>query len=123
MKTTISSLLFILISTFCVSQNPIHTDTTITKTISLGESIELSFEDSPGTGYAWYLPVIHDSTRLSIQFQKQELMEGYKPVGGKYITTYKYTGHTNGTFLIVYSYGRPWLKEILKRCRLEIIVE
>ena len=123
MKTTISSLLFIFISTFCVSQNFIHTDTTITRTISLGESFELSFEDSPGTGCAWYLPENFDSTLVSIQFQKQELMEGYLPIGGKYITTYNYTGHTHGTFLLEYSYGRPWLKAILKRCNLKIIVE
>lgn len=115
-------MIFILISTFCISQNFIHSDTTIIKTISLGESFELSFENSPGTGYAWYLSENYDSTLVSIQFQKQELMEGYFPIGGKYITTYKYTGLTHGTFLLEYSYGRPWLKAILKRCNLKIIV-
>jgi len=122
MKTTISSLIFILISTFCISQNFIHSDTTIIKTISLGESFELSFENSPGTGYAWYLPENYDSTQLTIQLKEEELVEGYKPKGGKYITTYKYTGLTHGTFLLEYSYGRPWLKAILKRCNLKIIV-
>ena len=115
-------MIFILISTLCISQNFIHSDTTIIKTISLGESFELSFENSPGTGYAWYLSENYDSTLVSIQFQKQELMEGYLPIGGKYITTYKYTGLTHGTFLLEYSYGRPWLKAILKRCNLKIIV-
>ena len=98
MKTIISSVTFILICTFCLSQNPIQTDTTITKSINSGESFELSFENSPGTGYVWYLPGNHDSTQLTIQLKNKELVEGYKPKGGKYIYTYAYTGLRNGTF-------------------------
>jgi predicted secreted protein len=123
MKTTISSVTFILISTFCLSQNPIQTDTTITKSIHSGESFELSFENSPGTGYVWYLPENYDSTILTIQLKKRELVEGYKPKGGKYIYTYVFTGLRNGTFFLEYSFGRPWLKEKLKICILKIIVE
>lgn len=123
MKTTISSLTFILIGTICLCQNPIQNDTTITKTIHLGESFELCFENSPGSGYIWYLPSDYDSTQVKIQLQKEELKEGHGPKGGKYISTYKYTGLTSGTFLLEYSVDRPWLEEKLKRCHLKIVVK
>jgi predicted secreted protein len=123
MKTTIFSVTFILLSTFCLSQNPIQKDTTLTKTINVGESFELRFEDSPGTAYVWYLNENYDSTQVTIQQQKEELIEGYKPKGGKYITSYVYTGLTSGTFFLEYYFGRPWLKEKLKRCKLKIIVK
>ncbi len=123
MKTAISSITFILISSFCLSQNPIQTDTTISRIINIGESFELRFENSPGTAYVWYLPENYDSTQVTIHLKKEELAEGFKPKGGKYISTYEYTGLTSGTFLLEYSYGRLGLKEKLRKCNLKIIVK
>jgi len=123
MKTAILSIAFIFISTLCLSQNPVQSDTTILKTINVGESFELRFANSPGTGCVWYLPENYDSTQVTIYQKKEELAEGYKPKGGKYISSIEYTGLTNGTFLLEYAYGRPWLKEKLKKCNLKIIVK
>ena len=123
MKNLISFISLLFISSFCFCQHVIRTDTTIIQTISVKESFELRFENWPGTGYGWYLPENYDSTQLTIQLKKEELVEGYKPIGGKYISTYLYTGLRNGTFLLEYSYGRPWLREKLKICILKIIVE
>jgi predicted secreted protein len=118
----ISFLSLLFISSFCLCQNVIQTDTTIIHTIKLKETFELRFENWPGTGYVWYLPANYDSTQVTIHLRKEELMEGYGARGGKYISTYEYTGLTGGTFLIEYAYGRPWLKEKLKRCNLKIVV-
>ncbi|MDA3942916.1 MAG: protease inhibitor I42 family protein, partial [Bacteroidetes bacterium] len=123
MKNLISFLSLLLISSFCLCQNVIRTDTTIFQTISVNESFELRFENWPGTGYGWFLPENHDSTQVTIHLRKEELMEGYGAKGGKYISTYEYTGLTRGTFLLEYSYGRPWLKEKLRKCNLKIIVK
>jgi len=123
MKIAILSITFILISTFCLSQNSVQTDTTISKILNVGESFELRFENWPGTGYVWYLAENYDSTQVTIHLKKEELAEGYKPIGGKYISSFEYTGLTNGTFLLEYFYGRPWLKEKLKKCNLKIIVK
>lgn len=122
MKKLISVVSLLLIGSFCHCQNAIRTDTTIIRTIGVKETFELRFENLPGAGYCWYLPENYDSTQVKIRHSKEELMEGHFPIGGKYISTYTYTGLTNGTFLLGYSYGRPWLKEKLKRCNLTIIV-
>jgi len=123
MKNLISFISLLFISSFCLCQNVIRTDTTIIQTISEKESFELRFENWPGTGYGWYLPENYDSTKVTTYLRKEELMEGYGAKGGKYISTYVYTGLTSGTFLLEYSYGRPWLKEKLKKCNLKIIVK
>ena len=123
MKNLISFISFLFISSFCLCQNVIRTDTTIIQTVSVKDSFELKFENWPGTGYGWYLPENYDSTQVTIQLSKEELMEGYGAIGGKYISTYEFTGLTRGTFLLEYFYGRPWLKEKLRKCNLKIIVK
>jgi hypothetical protein len=48
---------------------------------------------------------------VRIHLKKEELMEGHAAKGGKYISTYIYTGLTKGTFFLEYFYGRAFLKE------------
>jgi hypothetical protein len=123
MKNLISFVSLLFISSFCLCQKVIQTDTIIIQTISVKDSFELRFENWPGPGYGWYLPLNHDSTQVTIHLRKEELMEGYGAKGGKYISTYVYTGLTRGAFLLEYYYGRPWLKEKLRKCNLKIIVK
>ncbi len=123
MKTILSILALIICSFAGQSQNVIQSDTTITKTISVDESFGLKFLNWPGTGYAWYLPADFDSTQVAIHLLKEELVEGDGPKGGRYISTYNYTGLANGTFLLEYVYGRPWLNEKINKCLLIINVK
>ena len=123
MKTIISIIWFSLISILTLSQNIIHLDTVINKTINLNESFELKFLDWPSTGCNWYLPVKCDSTKVIIQLSKKEVMAGNFPEGGKWISTYTYSGLTKGTYLLEYYYGRSWLKEKINRCTVNLIIK
>jgi predicted secreted protein len=123
MKTVISCIALWLLSTTALAQGYIQSDTTISKTIKLNESFQLQFVHLPGAGYGWDLMKNCDSTVISIQLVKNEVMEGNGPVGGHYVSTYKYTGLAKGTYLLEYFYRRPWLPEYLYKCSLTIIVE
>ncbi|MCX6280919.1 MAG: protease inhibitor I42 family protein [Bacteroidetes bacterium] len=123
MKNVISGIALLLLSTTALAQGYIQSDTTINKTIKLKESFELQFVHCPGCGYSWGLMKKCDSTVISIQLVSDEVMAGNGPVGGHYISTYKYTGLATGSYLLEYFYRRPWLKEYLFKCSLTIIVE
>lgn len=123
MKISIFCILFCLVSKFCISQNPISTDTTITKTIRVGDSFVLGFENSPGSGYVWNISENYDTTQVIIKLLKEELVQGHQLKGGNYISSYVFTVLNKGTFHIEYSYSRPWLKEKLRSCNLKIIAE
>lgn len=123
MKTPLLIFTLLLIICFCDAQEVIRSDTSILKTIGVNESFELRFEDLPGAGYMWRLSENSDTTWVKIELVKKELMEGYQPIGGKYISIYAYTGLSTGTFMLEYYYGRPWLKEKLYKCTLKIIAE
>lgn len=122
MKTVVLCIFGLLFCLFLFGQGIIQSDTAITKTIRVNQSFKLQFLNSPGTGYTWHLPDGYDTTGVSIQLLKQELAEGNKPIGGNYIAFYKYTGLTQGNFLIEYVYSRPWLKEKLYKCILKVTV-
>lgn len=85
------------------------------------ESFELAFEDLPGAGHSWYLPV--KPTKVIIQLIKKEPKIPNFTLGGAYISTYEYTPMARGTYILEYVYGPGWLKEVQKRCHLKIIVE
>ena len=121
MKKIVIAISFLLLSEFTIAQ--IQSDTTINKTIRLNESFELQFVHLPGAGYSWDLMKKCDSNIISIQLICNEVMAGNGPVGGHYISTYKYTGLHKGTYLLEYFYRRPWLKEYLYKCSLTINVE
>jgi predicted secreted protein len=123
MKTTIPLVWFSLVSILAFSQNIIHHDTVINKTINLNETFELKFLDWPGTGYTWYLPVKCDSTKVNIRLLKQKVMVGYLPVGGKWVSTYQYAGLIPGTYLLEYYYGRSWEKEKLNTCIINLTIK
>ena len=123
MKTITLIILFSLINLLTFSQNIIHSDTVIRKTINVNETFELKFLDWPGTGYSWYMPVKCDSTKVSIQLSKEEVMAGNFPKGGKQISTYSYSGLTKGTYLLKYYYGRSWLKEKIKTCAVNLTIK
>lgn len=122
MKTSILYVSFLLYGLFSFGQNVIKSDTVISKTVRVNESFELQFLDWPGTGSGWNLTERSDTTNVSVRLLKQVLAEGYGPLGGKYITFYRYTGLNKGVFKLEYHYGRPWLKEKLYECMLEITV-
>jgi predicted secreted protein len=123
MKTTLLLFTFLLSAYLCHSQDAIYTDTVIVKNTKVNESFELSFEDLPGAGYVWRLPENADTTEVKITPVNKELLEDYQSIGGKYTSTYAYTAKSTGTFILAYYYGRPWLKEKLKKCILKIIAE
>lgn len=122
MKIIYCFLIALFFSTICLSQNAISTDTTIVKTIQKGESFELSFEFSPGSGYVWYLAG-NDSAHINISLKEKKLKDGYGAKGGVYLYHYKYLAQDIGTFSLEYYYGRPWLNERLKRCSVSVIVK
>jgi predicted secreted protein len=90
MKSIIISIFFLFPSLVTFGQNIINNDTTIRITISPDKSFDLKFEDWPSPGIAWYLPDSSYLSELSIKLIKQELKNGEKPIGGKYITTYNF---------------------------------
>jgi predicted secreted protein len=112
----------LVLTIFSFGQGIIQSDTSISRTIRVNESFELQFLDWPGTGSGWNLTEKSDTTSVSIRLLKQVLAQGYKPIGGKYISVYNYTGLMRGNFLIEYVYGRPWLKEKLFKCILKVTV-
>lgn len=109
------------VDSFCFSQKAIDSDTTITKTVKVMESFELAFEDLPGAGHGWYLPV--NPAKVIIQLIKKEPKIPNFTMGGAYINTYEYTPMARGTYILEYVFGPAWLKEVQKRCHLKIIVE
>lgn len=123
MKTAPILLLLMQLAFHCHGQQAINSDTIITKNTRVNDSFELGFEDLPGAGYMWQLYENADTMQVKIKPVKTELMKGYQPIGGKYITTYSYTPLSTGTFLLEYNYGRPWLKEKAKKCVLKIIAD
>jgi hypothetical protein len=114
----ILSFSLLLISVMTMSQNVIKADISIT--MKVNESFELQFLDSPGAGYLWSHADQQDSTKIVISFIKNELMEGDKPKGCRYISTNKYTGLMPGDYFIDYIYGRRWMHELVYTCRLKI---
>lgn len=123
MKTVISGIVLVFLSTAVLAQGYIQSDTTISRTIKLNESFQLQFVHLPGAGYGWDLMKKCDSTVISIKLVSNVVMEGNGPIGGHYISTYKYTGLVKGTYLLEYFYRRPWLKEYQYKCSLTIAVE
>ncbi|MCX6245251.1 MAG: protease inhibitor I42 family protein [Bacteroidetes bacterium] len=123
MKTILSIICLSLISILSLSQNIIHFDTLISKTINVNESFDLKFLDWPSTGYTWYLPVKCDSTKVKIQLSKKELMAGDFPKGGKWISTYTFSGLFKGRYLLEYYYGRSWLTEKINTCTINLMVK
>ena len=123
MKRIIISISFLLASFILFGQNIINNDTTIRITISLNKAFDLKFEDWPSPGIIWYLPDSSNASELSIKLIKQELKEGEKPEGGKYISTYNYKIKAKGEYILEYFYGRLWLKEKSKKCIVKINVE
>ncbi len=122
MKILILGLSLLLVNLVTISQTIIRSDTVIKKTVRVNESFELQFLDSPGSGYCWYLEKC-DSLNIVISLLRSDLLEGDGPKGGRYISTYEYTGQCIGNYLLEYTYGRPWLKEKLYRCSLEIDIK
>jgi predicted secreted protein len=123
MKKVIPCIALFLLGSMVMGQRHIHSDTIITRTIKLNESFQLQFVHLPGAGYGWDLMKKCDSTFISIQLISDEVLAGNGPVGGHYVSTYKYTGLVKGTYLLEYFYRRPWLKEYLYKCSLTIVVE
>jgi predicted secreted protein len=122
MKTLILSLSIFFVSLLTMSQNIIRSDTIIEKAIHINESFDLQFLESPGAGYCWSLEK-SDTSNILIRFLRKDLLEGDKPRGGRYISTYKFIGQNNGNYLLTYTYGRPWLNEKLYRCVLKIDIK
>jgi len=123
MKTIILIIFISLVYHFTFSQNIIHSDTVISKTINVNESFELNFLDSPGSGYIWYLPIKCDSTKFNVRLTKTEVMPGDFPKGGRWIYTYTYSGLIKGTYLLEYYYGRSWLKEKINTCTINLTIK
>lgn len=114
-------VLFLLTLNFQVSgQFLIDHDTVISRTIHVNGSFELPFETWPSPGLSWYLPGGYDSTALLIETTKQELMEGQKPDGGKWIWTYRFTALKKGNYELIYYYGRIWIQERKKKVTVHI---
>lgn len=122
MKTLILSLSICLFSVVAMSQNAIQSDTIIKKAIQVNESFELLFLESPGAGYCWSLEK-SDSSNILIRFLRKDLLKGDLPIGGRYVSTYKFTGKNIGNYKLTYTYGRPWLNEKLYRCVLKIEIK
>jgi len=123
MKTVISGVVLLLLSTTALAQGYIQSDTTIIKTLKLNESFQLQFVNLPGAGYSWDLMKKCDSTLISIRLVSNAVMAGNGPVGGHYVSTYRYTGLAKGTYLLEYFYRRPWLSEYMFKCTLNIVVK
>ncbi|MBK9356442.1 MAG: hypothetical protein IPN08_03470 [Bacteroidales bacterium] len=121
MKKNLTMLALLLSGFLSHGQQAVCSDTTIIKNIGVNESFELGFEDLPSAGYIWLPAENSGSDQVQITPVKKVLVDGYQPRGGKYITTYRYTPLSCGTFLFEYFYGRPWLNEKAKKCVLKII--
>jgi hypothetical protein len=117
----LSSVLLIICSTsFC--QDIIQSDTDITKSIRVNDTIDLQFLDWPSPGIGWRLYSEYDTTIISINVISSKLMEGNFQFGGKYIKTVQYIGKKTGEVRLEYFWGRPWLQEKLNYCRIAIII-
>lgn len=123
MNRIIFSFLFSLLSLVAFSQTIIQSDTNISKTVNINDSFELSFLDWPGVGQMWQLSDNIDSTKISIHLIKKEVMAGYKPKGGKYVTTYNYKCLVKGRYLLKYIYYGRALDGDLKKCLITIEIE
>jgi hypothetical protein len=122
-KKIIASIAFLFMGLISGGQNIIEFDTDITRTIKVNDTIDLQFLDWPSPGIRWQLYSAYDTTILSIINKSSRLMEGNFQYGGKYIRTVQYVGLKPGRVELEYFWGRPWLKEKLYYCRLEIIIE
>jgi|GEM_PF-5941748 len=123
MSRLIFCFLLSLISIVAVSQIVIQTDTSISKTVNVNDSFELKFADWPSVGQFWHLSDINDSTKISIQQIGKEVMAGYIPKGGKYVSTYKYKCLVKGRYLLKYIYEGRALDGELKKCLITIEVK
>jgi predicted secreted protein len=123
MKTLLISISLFLISSFALCQNIIQSDTSINKTIGIADTFDLQFIHWPSPGFGWKLYSEYDTTVISIKKISSKLMEGNFPKGGKYINTIQFKGNKSGEVILEYFWGRPWLKEKLKRCQIKIIIK
>jgi hypothetical protein len=122
-KKIIASIAFLFMGLISRGQNIIEFDTDITRTIKVNDTIDLQFLDWPSPGIRWQLYSAYDTTIISIINKSSRLMEGNFQVGGKYIRTIQYKGMKPGHVELEYFWGRPWLKEKIYCCRIEIIIE
>ncbi len=86
----------------------------------MNEGFELKFQECPGAGYGWSLSTKYDTTILSVRPISSELMKGNYQVGGHYVTTYYFKGLKRKNLTLVYYYQRPWLRDKLYKCKIEI---
>jgi len=118
-KTIFLSIALLFLTSTSWGQNIIRSDTAITKTIKVNDTIELQFLDWPSPGIGWKLYSDYDTSLISIKEKSLKLMEGNFPIGGKYIRTIQYKGKKPGEVRLEYFWGRPWLKEKLHRCQIQ----
>jgi predicted secreted protein len=123
MKMNLIFGLILLFPFFSGGQKVIQPDTVVTKNIGVHERFTFQFLEQPGSGYVWRLNSGYDSTLVSIRLLRQEPVKGTSKAGGKYVTTYEYTGKSRGTLVLEYLYGRPGLHEKQYKCDLRIIIK
>jgi predicted secreted protein len=115
----VSLILFGLVSK---SQEIILPNAELSKRLNVHDTLDLQFINSPGAGVIWNFNCNYDSSVISIKYKSYKLMSGDFPIGGRYIGTIQYQGLKAGKIMLVYSYGRQWLKDDLSYSRIELII-
>lgn len=122
-KIIIIGVSLILIGLYSRSQDIILPNTEISKSLTVHDTLDLQFFNSPGSGFLWNFNCNYDSSVVSIKYKSYKLRNGDFPKGGRYISTIQYQGLKPGRILLLYSYGQQWLKDDLSYSRIEIIIK
>lgn len=120
MKILIPLFVILLASCAVYSQHVISSDEDINRTLSVKDTFDLEFLHS--CGYCWWSDRAYDTTLVSVRFISSRLIEGQLPKGGDQIHTIRFEGLKSGSVRIEFFWGRPWLKEKLHTCAVNVRV-